>query len=213
MKTTYSKKLAFDIGANIGRWTNANINNYDTIITIEASPYTFEELKNYTINNSNNILNYAVCNNDEKDIVFYHADADTLSTINKQWLTDIKSRFYNYSHYKEITCKTITIDKLISIYGEPDLIKIDVEGGEYECILSLTKKVKQLCFEWASETNDITFNCLDYLLTLGFNKFAIQKEDNYTFIPNDTEYYDVLYIKNILSKTIPKKDWGMIWCM
>ena len=213
MTTAYSKKLAFDIGANIGMWTNANMNNYDTIITIEASPYTFEKLKKNTINNANNILNYAVCNNNEKDIVFYHADADTLSTINKQWLTDIKSRFYNYSHYKEITCKTITIDKLISIYGDPDLIKVDVEGGEYECILSLTKKVKHLCFEWASETNDITFNCLDYLLTLGFNKFAIQTKDNYTFIPNDTEYYDVLYIKDVLSKTIPKKDWGMIWCM
>ena len=30
-------------------------------------------------------------------------------------------------------------------------------------LLSLTKKVDTLCFEWAAEVNDITFKCLDYL--------------------------------------------------
>ncbi len=32
----------------------------------------------------------------------------------------------------------ITINKLIECYGVPDLIKIDVKGGEYECISLLT---------------------------------------------------------------------------
>ena len=83
------------------------------------------------------LLNYAVCNNNGNDIIFYQADCDVLSTINKDWLTKDISRFYNHP-YREINCKTITIDKLIEQYGLPDLIKIDVEGGEYECIASLT---------------------------------------------------------------------------
>ena len=33
--------LAFDIGANIGLWTEANLNKFDKIISIEASPITF----------------------------------------------------------------------------------------------------------------------------------------------------------------------------
>jgi hypothetical protein len=156
------------------------------------------------------LLNYAVCNSKD-DVVFYQAQSDVLSTLNKDWLTNETSRFYNQP-YKEIICKTITIDYLIYVFGLPDLIKIDVEGGEYECISSLTQKNKLLCFEWASETNDITFKCLDHLLGLGYTQFYMQNKDSYTFRPNDSDFYDINALKSILSNTIPKKDWGMIWC-
>lgn len=204
--------MFFDIGSNIGMWTLQNLNKCEKIISIEASPFTFNKLINNCGNNKKIIcLNYAVCNNNFEDITFYHADADTISSINKEWLTNKKSRFYNHS-YREIICKTTTIDKLIEIYGLPDLIKIDVEGGEYECITSLTKKNKCLCFEWASELNDITFKCLDYLFNLGYTMFYVQYEDNYTFRPDETSYYDIKITKEIISKSVPKKDWGMLWC-
>jgi FkbM family methyltransferase len=205
--------MYFDIGANIGNWSLSNINNCDKIIAIEASPLTYSKLiQNCNRFNKITPLNYAVCNNYGNDIIFYECSSDTLSTINKDWLTNSKSRFYNYK-YREIIVKSITIDDLINKYGNPSLIKIDVEGGEYECIKSLTKKVDLLCFEWASEVNDITFNCLDYLYNLGFNYFYIQNGDNYIYIPTKNEFYDINNAKNKLSKTIPKVDWGMIWCM
>ena len=201
--------MFFDIGSNIGNWSLANINNCNKIISIEASPITFNKLVINCKNDKIILLNYAVCNNNGADIKFYQAQSDTISTINKDWLTSGISRFNN-SKYTEITCKTITIYNLIEKYGIPNLIKIDVVGGEYECISSLTKKVDLLCFEWASELNDITFRCLDYLLNLGFLHFNLQFEDNYTFRPN--VFYDIETIKILLNKTIPKKHWGMIWC-
>jgi FkbM family methyltransferase len=204
-------KIAFDIGANIGKWTNSNIDNFDKIISIEASPTTFESLKINCNSDKVILVNYAVCNNNEKDIIFYEAESNTLSTINKDWLTDKKSRFCN-SLYKEIICKTTTIDLLIENHGKPDLIKIDVEGGEYYCISSLTQKVNLLCFEWASETSDITFKCIDYLSILGYDKFFIQEKDEYTFRPSEHNYYDIAHAKNIISKSIPKVNWGMVWC-
>lgn len=203
--------MYFDIGSNIGLWSLSNINLCDKIISIEASPITFSRLVNNCKNDKIIMLNYAVCNNNGNDIIFYQADNDVLSTINKDWLANEKSRFYNYS-YREISCKTITIDKLIEEYGLPDLIKIDVEGGEYECIISLSQKVKLLCFEWASEVNDITFKCIDYLLNLGYTQYYIQTGDNYIFRPEDNDFYDIYIIKIKLSNTIPKEDWGMIWC-
>jgi len=205
--------MFFDIGSNIGNWSLANINSCDKIISIEASPLTFTRLVDNCKNHSNIIpINYAVCNNNGNDITFYQASMDVLSTINKDWLTEPTSRFYNHP-YTEITCKTICIDTLIEQYGIPDLIKIDVEGGEYECITSLTQKNNLLCFEWASETNEITFKCIDYLYELGYTQFYIQCQDNYTFRPQDNYYYDIDTIKSdLLTKTIPKKDWGMIWC-
>jgi FkbM family methyltransferase len=205
----YNYTMLFDIGSNIGNWSLANVNLCNKIICVEASPITFKKLVKNCKHDKIILLNYAVCNN-ENDITFYQADNDVLSTINKDWLTNNSSRFCN-TKYKEIICKTITIDKLIQQYGLPDLIKIDVEGGEYECILSLTQKIP-LCFEWASEVNNITFNCIDYLFKMNYKQYYIQYSDNYTFRPNDNDYYDIDTIKTKLSNTIPKVDWGMIWC-
>jgi FkbM family methyltransferase len=203
--------MYFDIGANIGQWALANVNNCDKIVAVEASPFTFRELINNCKNNKIVLVNRAVCNNNGNDITFYQANCNVLSTINKNWLTDETSRFNN-EPYNEITCKTITIDSLIEKFGVPKLIKIDVEGGEYSCVTSLTQKVETLCFEWASEVNDITFNCLNYLITLGFKKFYLQFEDNYIFIPNECEYYEIDVIKEKLKNTTPKLHWGMVWC-
>jgi FkbM family methyltransferase len=203
--------MFFDIGTNIGNWALENINLCNKIISIEASPITFNKLINNCKNDKIILLNYAVCNNNLDNIIFYQAECDVLSTINKEWLTNPSSRFYNYP-YTEIICKTITIDKLIEQYGIPDLIKIDVEGGEYECISSLTQKIKLICFEWASETNIITFNCIDYLYNLGYSQFYIQNGDNYRFRPINIDFYDISIIKIKLSNMVPKQDWGMIWC-
>jgi FkbM family methyltransferase len=203
--------MFFDIGSNTGDWTLANIDQCDKIISIEASPIIFHRLQDNCTNDKIVLLNYAVCNNGGNDITFYQADCHVLSTINKDWLTKDTSRFCNYS-YTEITCKTITIDTLIKQYGVPDLIKIDVEGGEYECVTSLSQKVKLLCFEWASEVNDITFKCIDYLSNLGYTQFYIQNGDEYLFRPQENDFYDISTIKTNLSNTVPKQDWGMIWC-
>lgn len=203
--------LAFDIGANIGLWSLSNVNNYDKIVAIEASPFTFQKLLNNAKHNNIVLLNYAVCNNNGNDIIFYQASFDTLSTINKNWLTSPESRFYNYP-FTEIICKTITIDNLIEQFGIPDLIKIDVEGGEYECILSLSQKVKLLCFEWASEMLPMILNCINYLTNLGYTEFYIQKGDDYTFLPSSDNFYDLPTLKKLLSNMIDKIDWGMIWC-
>ena len=202
--------MFFDIGANVGKWSLANIHQTDKIIVVEASPTTFQRLIKNVGNNANlTCLNYAVCNSEDEYITFYNSSADTLSSINKEWHTSEKSRFYNQYAYQEIKCKTIKVDELIRQYGVPELIKIDVEGGEYECISSLTQRVNQICFEWASETNDITYKCIDHLISLGYTTFSIQLEDHYTYRP--TVYTDANSIKTRLMQTTPKKEWGMIW--
>lgn len=203
--------MFFDIGANVGNWAKANMHKCEKIIAIEASPITFNKLVDNCKDTNITLLNYAVSNNNGEDITFYHANCDVLSTMNKEWLTSENSRFCN-QEYTQITCKTITLDNLIKTYGLPELIKIDVEGGEYQCISSLTQKVRMLCFEWASELNEITFNCIDYLSTLGFTKFYMQNGDDYRFMPSSSDYYDIDTVKSKLNNTVEKIDWGMIWC-
>jgi FkbM family methyltransferase len=203
--------MFFDIGANIGKWSIANSPFCEKIIAVEAIPDTFARLQSHTSSEPKIVcLNYAVCNV-ENEVTFYNCQSDTLSTLNVNWLTDAKSRFYGQKYYP-VVCKTIKIDELIQRYGMPQLIKVDVEAGEYDCILSLTQKVDLLCFEWASELNDISFKTIDYLQTLGFSQFYLQYEDLYTFRPDNATYQDISEIKKKLKETTPKKEWGMIWC-
>ena len=204
--------MFFDIGAHVGRWSLDNLSNASKIISVEADPDTFRSLV-ATCSRERNIIceNYAVCDNSGADITFYKCTyTNVVSTINHEWLANPSSRFHNYP-FVEIKCKTITIDSLIEKYGIPELIKIDVEGGEFQCIRSLTQKVKHLCFEWASETNDITIQCLDYLQALGFTSFFLQQGDAYTFRPST--YTTAESVKEALALTTPKNEWGMMWCM
>jgi FkbM family methyltransferase len=207
--------LIFDIGANIGNYSISN-NIDNTVIAVEASPITFELLKN-NVAKYNNItpINFAVSSfTDSSYIIFYHCvAANTISTLDKNWLTSPESRFYNFRNtIQEVMVKTISIDKLIDLYGMPDLIKVDVEGAEYHVIKSLTKKINILCFEWASEWKDDILNTLDYLTSLGYTKYHIQIKDDYKYKPSQYNM-SIEDVKLYINNSIPKEDWGMIWAI
>jgi FkbM family methyltransferase len=205
--------LLFDIGANIGIWAKANSSPDSQIISVEASPITFDQLSRNLSSYSNiTTLHYAVSPTSDPTVTFYHCNtANTLSTLDKDWLSSTESRFgYCKGSITEVTVPTISIDKLIENYGIPDLLKIDVEGAENIVLQSLTKKVPLLCFEWASEWKEKNIQCVNHLVSLGFTEFALQYEDNYTFRPStfDKSAADIIHT---ISNTTPKKEWGMIW--
>jgi FkbM family methyltransferase len=202
--------LLFDIGANIGKWALQNYSNDARIICLEASPTTFRTLVDNVKDKNITPLNFAVTSSPTSTVEFFDCSANTISTLNEKWLNDLSSRFYNQYRYKKIVVNTITIDKLIKEYGIPDLLKVDVEGAENIVLQSLTKPVKTICFEWASETYDVTLNSVNHLESLGYTKFHIQNEDSYTYKPSvfDLTKQELL---NKLQAKIPKQDWGMIW--
>jgi FkbM family methyltransferase len=200
--------MFFDIGANIGRWALANAAAANKIIAVEADPNTHAMLVTNTQGTNIVCENYAVCDSLEF-VTFYSCTTNTLSSLNRDWLTDSSSRFCGQP-FTEIRCPTISLDALIAKYGTPDLIKVDVEGGEFETIRSLTKKVPLLCFEWAAETADIAIQALTHLVSLEFTEFAIQDGDDYTFRP--IQFTDSRAVRDQLVAATAKVNWGMVWC-
>jgi FkbM family methyltransferase len=202
--------LLFDIGSNIGSWALSNYNN-NQIICVEACQTTFQTLTKNTNDKNIVCLNYAVTSSSEEEVDFFNCAANTISTLDENWLKDPSSRFYNQFSYSKLKVKTITLDRLISNYGIPDILKVDVEGAENIVLKSLTSPVKVICFEWASEWNDKTIDALNHLETLGYTKFHIQDGDNYTYRPTNYELDKNETINNLKLKK-NKIDWGMIWC-
>lgn len=205
--------LFFDIGANIGSWALANCFLADSIISVEASPSTYASLVS-TVNHNSKIvpLHFAVSPVSTPTTTFYHCvKANTLSTLDKSWLTSPESRFFGYGNdIIESQVPTISIDKLILLYGIPDLLKVDVEGAECTVLKSLTQKVPLVCFEWAAEWRTQNLECVAYLASIGFTQFAVQVEDAYTYRPNEFPY-TLDTIQEYINIVISKQDWGMIW--
>jgi len=205
--------LIFDIGANRGKYTDIYaVKSENRVISIEASPNMYINLKKNMEKYSNVItLEYAVSNTREPYITFFNCQSDTLSTLDINWLTSSESRFGDHiGKFSPIQVKTITLDRLIELYGIPDILKIDVEGAEEQVIKSLSQKVPVLLFEWAAEWKDSLKRAIDHLTILGFTKFHLQREDLYSYYPLEYELTSD-ECKQLLDMSINKVDWGMIW--
>ena len=182
--------MLFDIGANRGDAVVVGLNKgFTKIIAIEAAPKIYKELVSNFIYDTRVIcIRAAVSDVDNQRIEFYEAEEDGLSTLNKDWLTK-EDMPYKGKPYRTIKATTITIDTLVKEYGEPTLIKIDVEGAEWLVLKGMTKKYGVLTFEWTDVTLGEHCAQLGYLESLGYTEVAPQFIVNHLEEP--TEWFPI----------------------
>jgi FkbM family methyltransferase len=201
----------FDIGANNGQFTDKCIETHKdlTMITIEANPYLIDHLKLKYNNNNIIILNNLISEKDNEEIDFYISNVNTISTASIEWITE--SRFTgSYFWYQPLKIKSRSLDSLIEEYGVPDLIKIDVEGYEFEVIKGLSKRSCEICFEWAEEQYTNIIKIINHLKNIGYKNFGYILGDEHLKRPEEfTSWENLNFEKNILSGR--KETWGMIW--
>lgn len=205
--------LIIDIGANNGLFTDKCLELYGNnlkIVLVEANPNLYNFLTDkYKYNENIIVLNNLMSEKDNEDIDFYICDADGISTASIDWVE--KSRFSNdYRWHSPIKIKSKSIDSLIGEYGEPNLIKVDVEGYELQVLKGLTKKSNEICFEWAEEQYDNINKIIEHLMSLGYFEFGYILGDEYMKRPY--EYGDWKNSKFHEDIDLNRKEkWGMIW--
>ena len=204
--------LIFDIGANKGLFTDKclELNPNVKVVLVEPNPQLYNFLKNkYKPNPSIIVLDSLVSEKSNEYIDFFLSNADTISTASKEWINS--SRFTKHYFWNNSIKKLSTnLDELVNSYGIPDLIKIDVEGYEYEVIKGLSKKIKEICFEWAEEQYVNINKTCDYLINLGYTEFGYIEGDEYLKKPDLFCEWSNLEIHNNID--IDRKEkWGMIW--
>jgi FkbM family methyltransferase len=177
--------LLFDIGANKGDAVLAGLKKGYKVVALEAAPKVYGQLVSNFIYNPNVIpLRFAVSETNNERIEFYEAEEDGLSSLEKTWLTD-PSMPYNGKPFRTVQAVTCTIDWLADTYGEPDLIKIDVEGAEWQVLRGMTKYYGKLAFEWTLETLSQHEKQLNYLYSLGYRDVAPQYIENHLDEPTE----------------------------
>lgn len=176
--------MLFDIGANRGDACVAAINKgFDKIIALEPAPVIYRELVKNFIYSKVIPVRMAVSNTNNERVEFYEAQEDGLSTLNKEWLTS-ETLPYNGKPFRTVAVNTITMDRLVEIYGTPDLTKIDVEGAEWSVFNGMTKHHGMLTFEWTDVTISEHQQQLDYLKSLGYKEVGPQFITNHLDEPN-----------------------------
>lgn len=165
--------LFFDIGANRGDATAVARKLGYKVIALEPAPKTFASLVKTFIYDDVVPLKLAVSDKDNQEIEFYDCVEDGLSTIDKNWLTQ-EGMPYAGKEYRIRKVSTITIDSLARRYGNPDLIKIDVEGAEWAVLHGITQKYGVVVFEWTNVTIGEHQSQIEYLETLGYTEVGPQ---------------------------------------
>ena len=161
--------LCFDIGANIGNRTETFLQLQSKVIAVEPQNDCVEFLKKNYGTNPDLVVIQKILGEKECETEMFLCNFSPLSSVSNSWMEAVKKsgRFSKYNWSKKQPIQMTTLDKLISEYGKPSFIKVDVEGSEYEVMKGLSQPIKMISLEFTPEFLDSTYLCLGHLSRLG----------------------------------------------
>ena len=203
-----SKQPIIDVGANDGI-SYKSIRNFlkkKLIISFEPLVGKFSELKNLKKNDKNyKIYKCGLSNKNSKNInlhvpYYKRYELTPFSGINKNSvISRLQESLFVKDLLNKITFKieSIKIKKLDNYNLKPDLIKIDVEGHEYECVLGSLKTIKKnkpiLIIEYNKKIN---IKILKILKKFKYNAY-FYNENNDTINKYDgRKVFNIIYISD-----------------
>jgi len=165
--------LTFDIGANVGNRTVVFARLSRIVVAVEPQDGCLAVLRNQFGGNPKVKLVHKAVGPQEGQAEIFLCNANCLSSFSPGWIAAVRKsgRFAGLQWSHKHTVGVTTLDKLITQFGMPTFIKIDVEGYEYEVLQGLSRPVKALSFEFVPEYVQYSYRCVDHLSSLGKVRF------------------------------------------
>lgn len=175
--------LIFDVGLNVGSKSEALLSRGAKVVGFEPQQNCLQKAMQKLSKFENFYAENVALSKEEGESYIYVSDADTLSSMSQEFIDKVKYMRFNGVKWNFFPDKvlTSTLDKMISKYGKPKYIKIDVEGYEYEVLQGLTEPVEYISIEFTPELYENSEKCLNYLDQLGKNNCTF----NYIYREND----------------------------
>jgi FkbM family methyltransferase len=144
--TSRTGSLAFDIGANIGQSAKVLAPNFTTVISCEPADDSWQLL---AIEAPANVrpLNIAVAEHDGELLLF---EAEN-STGSGQLVYGPGLEWGRITGQVSVPCRTL--DSLAAAYGQPDFVKVDVEGSELRVLQGATQVLAGRPGSWLVEVH------------------------------------------------------------
>ncbi len=165
---TSTKPTILDIGANFGYlsfvWACSVCSKAGIVYSFEPNPYAFKKLcTSIRINQFDNVMPYklALANEDKVDRIYLSAMSANLS--------DSK---IEYTEKADVQIQMVDTFVRKNRIRHIDMIKIDVDGNEYEVLRGARDTMKKWKPTLIVETND-DFKIVQFLEDLGYCLFMI----------------------------------------
>ncbi|MCF4967329.1 FkbM family methyltransferase [Nostoc sp. CMAA1605] len=183
--------VVFDVGANFGGLTSVMsrmVGPKGVVCAFEASPRIIDKCqRNLVLNGCNNvqIYNVAVYSKSNEKVPIYlggHLN-DSIYSSND---TDVAA--FNVS--------TVALDDFIHFTGlVPNLIKMDIEGAEFDAIQGMSHTLVNIKPHLILETQPQDTKCLSFLREKGYVAIDL---NNYHEVKSSNDYPDGVAIRNNL---------------
>lgn len=175
--------IIFDVGANIGEITllfSKYVGETGKVFSFEASSTVFKKLESIIhFSGRKNIYLYNLAVSDKIGLINFYEYPDEFSGWNSMAKRPLEDYGIEIKPIKYEEIQSITIDKFCedNSIDYIDLLKIDVEGAEYQVLLGAEemlrqKRIKCLVFEFGATTFDMgntPEQIENYLKKLGYS--------------------------------------------
>ena len=195
--------IVFDVGANLAglsilmsRLTGPK----GIVCAFEASPRIIELTHgNIIASGCNNIQLYhnAIYSKSGKDIMIFPGG-------------HLNDSIYNQGEFKKNvgkTVKTMALDDFVNHTGlNPDIIKMDIEGAEFDALQGMQTKVLISKPHLILETSPNDMRCFEFLLSIGYVALDLNNYKPITSVndfSNGSEIRNLLYVHETRLQEIP----------
>lgn len=181
--------VIIDLGACKGEFTSdmEKLYKIKKSILVEANPTNFKQLP---VKNNYVLYNNAISNIEDSEIEFFE---DPKSPYNG-------SMVFNYFNGISHKIKTITLEKILkdNDIDYVDILKIDIEGSEYDLLENISEKIlsitKQITVEFHDFVNPELKNRTNEIIKK-IEYFGFKRISKPIVHMHNSENYDVLFYK------------------
>lgn len=167
--------LAFDIGAHLGDRSAAFHALGARVVALEPQPLLARWCRRMVGRHITLLPLAAGATPGDAELAVSPANL-TVSTLAAQWREQIGRHNAGFAHLDWAARERVavtTLDALISEYGEPAFIKIDVEGFEADVLAGLSRPITALSVEFVAGALDVSHACVERLSLLGDYRYNI----------------------------------------